>query len=48
MDRIDARRLRDADDVVDVEIGLDRLLAGADQVRLVGLEAMQRESVLVR
>jgi len=34
-------------DVVDVEIGLDRLPAGADQVGFVGLESVQREAVLV-
>jgi hypothetical protein len=46
VDRIDASLLGDADDVVDVEVGLIGLLAGADQVGLVGLEAMQRESGL--
>jgi hypothetical protein len=38
---------RCADDVGDVEVGLERLLALADQVALVGLEAVQREAVLV-
>ena len=47
MDRIDLRFLGDADDVVDVEVGRDRFLAGADQVGLVGLEAVQGEAVFV-
>ena len=47
VNRIDARLLRDADDVVDVEIGLDRFLAGADQIGFVRLEAVQREAILV-
>ena len=39
---------RDADDVLDVEIGLDRTLAFADQVALVRLHPVQREAVFLR
>ena len=39
--------LRDADDLVDREIGLERPLAPADLIGLVGLEAVQRELVLL-
>ena len=36
------------DDSLDVEIGPDRLLRFADQIRFIGLEAVKRVSVLVR
>ena len=48
MDRVDALLLGQRDDAVDVEIGLDRALALADQIGLVGLEAVQREAILLR
>ena len=48
MDRIHARFDRDANDVVRIEIGLHRRLALADEIRLVHLEAMQREAILLR
>ena len=48
MDRIDLRGLRDADDVVDIEVGLDRRLAGADEIALVRLHPVQREAVFLR
>ena len=48
MNRIDARLARDAQDVGNVEVGLDRALALADQVGLVGLGPMQAEAVLLR
>ena len=47
MDGFDLRLFRHADDVVDVEVGLDRLLPRADQIGFVRLEAVQREAVLV-
>ena len=47
MDRVGAGVARDADHLCDVEIGLHRVLAFADQVAFVGLEAVQREAVLV-
>ncbi|MCY1327479.1 hypothetical protein D9M69_130150 [compost metagenome] len=47
MDRIDFRMARDAQDVVDIEIGRQRLLALADQVALVSLEAMEGEAVFL-
>ena len=47
MDRVHLRLTRDAEDVVDLEVGLDRALALADQIGLVGLEAVQREAVLL-
>ncbi len=48
MDGIGAGLDGDAHDVVDVEVGLDRALALADQVALVRLHAVQREAVLLR
>lgn len=48
MDRVDPGLARDAQDVVDVEIGRERLLVFADQVAFIGLEAMQREAVFLR
>ena len=47
MDRIGAAQPRHADVLVDLEIGLDRALALADEVRLVRLEAVERELVLL-
>ncbi len=43
MDRVDALLLGQRDDAVHVEIGLDRALALADLVGLVGLEPVQAE-----
>jgi hypothetical protein len=48
VDRIDARLVRHAQDVGDVEVRLHRPLAAADQVGLVGLAPVQREAVLLR
>jgi len=48
VDGVDLRLARDAQDVVDVQIGGDRLPALAHRVALVGLEAVQREPVLRR
>ena len=36
------------DDGIDIEIGLHRPFALADQIRLVGLEAMQTKAVFLR
>jgi hypothetical protein len=47
MDRVDARAARHADDVVHVEIGVDRGAAGADPIALVGGEAMPGGSILL-
>ena len=47
MDRVDAGFPGDADDVRNIEVGGDRLLTLADQVALVGLEPVQRETILV-
>ena len=44
----DLRLARDAQDVLDVEIGLDRLLVSAYEIGLVGLRAMEREAVFLR
>ena len=41
MDRVHALLLRERDDAVDVEVRLDGPLALADQIRFVGLEAVQ-------
>ena len=46
IDRVRAGELRDADDLVDVQVRSDRMPALADQVRLVGLLPMQRVAVL--
>ena len=46
VDRIGARDAGDADILVDLQVGLDRALALADQIGLVGLEAVQRQLVL--
>ena len=48
VDRIDIGLPCDAQDVVDVEIRGERLLAFADQIALVRLEAMQRQAVFLR
>ena len=47
MHRIGTAVARDADHLLDVQVGLHRLLPLADQVGLVGLETMQREAILV-
>ena len=47
MDRVDAFFLRQRDDAVDVQVGLDRALALADQVGFVRLEAVQAEAVFL-
>ena len=49
VDRVDAVLLGDGDDGGDVQIPLDRhpALGRADQVRFIGLEAVQREAVFV-
>ena len=48
MDRVATGLARDPQHLVDVEIGLHRLAALADQIAFVGLEAVQGEAVLVR
>ena len=48
MDRVHAPFLRERDDAGDVEVGADRPLALADEIRLVGLEAMDGEAVFLR
>jgi hypothetical protein len=45
MDGVDLRLFRHANDVLDVEVGGDGFLAFADEIGLIGLEAMQREAV---
>ena len=47
VDGVGAAHLRDADDLGDREVGGDRAEALADAVGLVGLEAVQRELVLL-
>ena len=47
VDRVDAALLRQRHDPVDVEIGLDRPLALADQIGFVRLESMQAEAIFV-
>ena len=48
MDRIGAGLLCDPDDVVHIEVGLDRPLALADPVRLPRIETMQGQPILGR
>ena len=48
VDRIDAVLLGERDDAGDVQVRPDRLARLADQIRLVRLEAVQGEAVLVR
>ncbi len=48
VDGVDAGVQRYADDGVDIQIGVDGALALADQVALVGLEAVQGEAVFLR
>jgi hypothetical protein len=48
MNRIDTRFTRDAQNVRDIEVGVDRAFAFADQVRLVGLGTMQTETIFLR
>ena len=45
MNGIGARELGDADIFIDLQIGFDRAFALADQIGLVGLEAVQRQFV---
>jgi hypothetical protein len=47
MDGVDLHLAGDLEDAFDVEVGLDRLLALADQKGLVGLEAVQGEAVFM-
>ncbi len=48
VDRVHLIFLGQRDDPLDVEVGPDRLLRLADQIRFIGLEAVKRISVLVR
>jgi hypothetical protein len=48
VDRVGARQLRDPDNVLYVEVSLDRPLAFADAVRFPRVEAVQRQAVLGR
>ena len=48
MNRVRSGLARDADDIVDRQIGLDRAEPLADPIGLVRLEAVQRDAVLVR
>ncbi len=48
MDGVDVLFLRHRNDSLDVEIGSDGTLAGADQIRLIRLEAVDAEAVLLR
>ncbi len=48
VDRVDADLGGQADDLLDPQVGLDRLLAPADEVALVGLEPVQGEPILAR
>ena len=48
VDGVDAGVQRHADDGVDIQIGVEGALALADQVALVGLEAVQGEAVFLR
>jgi hypothetical protein len=47
VNRVDVCLACDANDVLDVEVGLDRPLALADEVSLVCLGPVQREAVLL-
>src|SRR5713101_5307465 len=48
MDSVNACLARDSQDVLDVEVRLDRALVAPDKIGLVRLGSMQRESVLLR
>ena len=48
MDGIDIVLLADADDVLDVEVGIDRFLALTHKIRLVGAAAVQGQDVFFR
>ncbi len=48
MDRVDLVLAGQGNDAVDIEVRAERLARGADAIRLIGLEAMQREAILVR
>ncbi len=47
MNEVNALLLGNGDDALDVEIGGDGAFAGADEIGLVGLEAMHPETVLL-
>ncbi len=47
MDGVDVRGLRDADDVGDIQVGIDGRSTCADQVALVRLHPVQREAVFL-
>src|SRR5206468_1597808 len=47
MNGVNIMLLRERDDAGDVEVSADRLAGLADQIRLVGLEAVQREAVFM-
>ena len=47
MNGVDMILPRDADDVGDVQVGGDGFPAGTDPIRLIGLEAVEGEAVLV-
>lgn len=47
MDGVDIGFDRQGDDLVDAQVGVDGCLAFADQIRLVGLVAMQGKLVLL-
>ena len=47
MNGVDTGALGDPDDVRDIQIGRDRLLAGTDQIAFICLETVQREAILV-
>src|ERR1700687_621049 len=48
MNRIDARFVRDAQNVRDIEVGVDRAFAFTDQIGLIGLGTMQTETIFLR
>ena len=48
MDGVDPLGLGRGHDALDVEVGGDRTLALTDQVRFIGLEAVQAEAVFLR
>ena len=48
MDGIDALFLRQFHDAFDIQVGLHRALALADEIRFVGLESMQGQAVFLR
>ena len=48
MDRVHAFFLRQRHDAVHIQVGFHRSFAFADQIRFIGLEAMQCEAVFLR